>query len=88
MRKETQSPAMYPKMKWHYAAYWGFIVANAFLFSYLVLQIPWNYYQLAYRSGRDISCCLSAGAFTVGIACCLVAVSAMLILIRNNRPLF
>jgi hypothetical protein len=88
MRRQYNKPARYLKMKWQEAAYWGFIGLNAFLFSYLILQIPWNYYQLAHRSGRDISCCLNAGAYTLGIACCVVAVSAIIILIRKNRYLF
>ena len=72
------------KMKWQDAAYWGFIRVNAILFTYLILKIPWNYFQLSHNSGIDISCCLSAGTYTLAIACCLVTASALLILIRNN----
>ena len=76
---------MYLKMKWQDAAYWGFIWVNAILFTYLILKIPWNYFQLSHDSGIDISCCLTSATYTLAIAGCLVAASALLILIRKNR---
>ena len=72
-------------MKWQDAAYRVFIGVNALLFSYLILKIPWNYYQSAHSSGRDLSCCLSAWTYTLAIASCVVVVSGLLILIRKNK---
>jgi hypothetical protein len=71
-------------MKWQDIAYWGFIGVNLILFSYLIVNIPWNYYKLAQSSGGAVNCCLFAGAYTFGIACCLVAASAAFILIRKK----
>jgi hypothetical protein len=83
-KQQHVGPTMHLKMKWQDAAYRVFIGVNAILFTYLTLQIPWNYFQFSHNSGIDISCCLSAGTYTLAIACCLVAASALLILIRKN----
>jgi hypothetical protein len=73
-------------MAWQDGAYRVFIVGSALLFSFLMLDILWDYARLARSPAGSAACCVDAATFTVAIATCVLAVSAALFFIRRmNR---
>jgi len=59
---------------------WLVIIANAVLFSYIMIFVPWVCQKLTIDPS---SCGLNIGAYLVAIANCVVATAAALMLIRE-----
>jgi len=59
---------------------WLVIIANAVLFSYIMIFVPWVCRNLAIDAA---SCGLNIGTYLVAIATCVVATAAALMLIRE-----
>ena len=62
---------------------WLVIAANAIMFSYIMIYIPYACSNLALASNGTASCGLSVGAYFIAIANCVVATAAALMLIHE-----
>jgi hypothetical protein len=62
---------------------WLVIAANAIMFAYLMIIIPFACRNLALISNGTASCGLNTGAYLIAIANCVVATAAALMLIHE-----
>ena len=62
---------------------WLVIVANAVMFAYLMIYIPYACGNIALASNGTAVCGLSIGAYFIAIANCVVATAAALMLIHE-----
>ena len=62
---------------------WLVIVANAIMFAYLMIYIPYACGNIALASNGTVVCGLSVGAYLIAIANCVVATAAALMLIHE-----
>jgi hypothetical protein len=62
---------------------WLVIIANAVMFSYLMIYIPYACRNLAIASNGTAFCALSVGAYLIAIVNCVIATAAALMLIHE-----
>jgi len=62
---------------------WLVIIANAIMFSYIMIYIPHACRNIAIVSNGTMVCGLSIGAYFIAIANCVVATAAALMLIHE-----
>ena len=62
---------------------WLVIIANAVMFSYIMVYIPYTCRNLAIASNGTALCALSVGAYFIAIANCVIATAAALMLIHE-----
>ncbi|HNI41477.1 MAG TPA: hypothetical protein PK272_02280 [Methanoregulaceae archaeon] len=62
---------------------WLVIVANAVMFAYIMIYIPYTCRNLAVASSGTAVCGLSIGAYFIAIANCVVVTAAALMLIHE-----
>jgi hypothetical protein len=63
---------------------WLVILADAVMFVYLMLYIPYECRNLAILSGGAATCGLNTGAYLIAIANCVIAAAAAVMLIGHE----
>jgi hypothetical protein len=63
---------------------WLIIIANSVIFSYAMLYYPCRCGEAMVLSGGVVTCGTNAWGYLTGIACCLVATMAALLLISEQ----